>query len=141
MILVQVRDAAGNLSEPVRIDVPAQSCIVADAGPDQILQCMAAGRATAQLDASASHDTSGAPITFSWTAPGITFSNPAIAVPTASFPLGTKTASVAVTSTAGGSANDTVQITVVDITPPVLVVPPDITITACNSPRDRGPLG
>ncbi len=135
LILVQVRDAAGNLSEPVRIDISAQSCVVADAGPDQIRECTAAGSATAQVDASASRDTSGAPVTFSWAAPGITFSNPTIAMPTASFPIGTTTATVSVTSTPGGSANDAVQITVLDITPPALIVPPDITITACNSPN------
>lgn len=115
--------------KPVDVTVP----VTADAGPDQVLQCTGGG-ATAQLDGSGSHAASGT-ITFLWSAPGITFSNPTVARPTARFPVGTTTVTLRVTSSAGLSVTDTVQITVVDTTPPVLVIPPDITISTCNSPN------
>ena len=121
--------AAGEIKQ---VDCPA-GCVIADAGPDQIRECAAAGHATAQLDARASRDTGGAPVSFLWSAPGITFSNPALATPTASFPLGTTTATVTVSSTASSPASDSVQITVVDTTPPVITVPADVTITSCTN--------
>jgi len=115
--------------KPIDVKVP----VTANAGPDQLLEC-AGGGATAQLDGTASRDASGAPLTFRWTAPGITFSNPNIARPTARFPVGTTTVTLTVTST-NGTSTDTMQVTVIDTRPPVLTVPPDITITACNAPN------
>lgn len=97
---------------------------VASAGPDQTLECNA-GRATATLDARASTVEGGAALSFAWSAPGITFNPRTSATPTASFPLGSTSASVTVTSAAGASASDSVQITVVDTTAPVLTVPAD----------------
>lgn len=134
VISVQVRDAAGNLSLPVRVPIPPSSCVNASAGVDQVRECTAGG-AVVQLDASASRDTSGAVVTFLWSAPGITFSSPTGATPTAQVPLGTRTATVKVASQFGGSQVDTVQLTVVDTTPPVLTVPADLTITTCQSPN------
>jgi len=97
---------------------------VANAGPDQTLECNA-GRATARLDATASHVDGGVALKFAWSAPGITFNPPTSATPTASFPLGSTSATVQVTSSAGAKASDSVQINVVDTTPPVLNVPAD----------------
>ena len=121
-----------NAGETKLASCPA-SCVFANAGPDQVLECTAAGRAVAQLDASTSYDTSGAAVTFAWSAPGITFSNPTVATPTASFPLGPTTATVAVSSAPGGTASDSLQIAVVDRTRPVIAVPPDVTITSCTN--------
>ncbi len=97
---------------------------VASAGPDQTLECNS-GRATAQLDASASRVDGGTALSFAWSAPGISFNPPTSARPSASFPLGTTSATVTVTSAAGASASDSVSISVVDTTAPVLTVPPD----------------
>jgi hypothetical protein len=114
---------------------PVGNCVVADAGPDQLLQCTAGG-AVAQLDGRGSHAVGNVPLTFSWSAPGITFSNPASPQPTARFPNGaTTTATLAVSSPGGQTASDTVRITVVDTLPPVLTVPPDIKTTTCRSPN------
>ncbi len=116
--------------KPIDVKVP----VVANAGPDQLLQCSGGG-ANAQLDGRQSFDSNGAQLTYLWTASGITFSNPASATPTARFPIGTTVVTLRVTSPSGGIATDTVLITVVDTQPPVLVVPPDITISQCNSPN------
>jgi hypothetical protein len=97
---------------------------VANAGPDQTLECVA-GRATTHLDATGSHVDGGAALKFAWSAPGITFNPPTSSTPSASFPLGSTSASVKVTSSAGASANDSVLVTVLDKTPPVLTVPAD----------------
>ena len=110
---------------PIDVKTP----VTASAGPDQILQCAGNG-ATAQLDGSGSSAASGT-LSFLWTAPGITFSNPAIARPTARFPVGTTTVTLTVTSSTGGSATDNVLITVIDTAAPVIQVPPDITISTC----------
>jgi hypothetical protein len=116
--------------KPIDVVVP----VVANAGPDQLLQCSGGG-ATAQLDGRQSREANGATLTFLWTAPGITFSNPASPTPTARFPIGTTVVTLRVTSPSGGVATDTVLITVVDTQPPVLVVPPDIEISVCNNPN------
>ncbi len=59
-----------------------------------------------------------------------TITNP----PVASYPLGTTTVSHSARDVAGNTSSCTNQITVVDTTPPVLTVPPDITITSCGTP-------
>ena len=115
--------------KPIDVKVP----VVASAGPDQVLQCTGGG-ATAVLDGSGSSAGSGT-VSFTWSAPGITFSNPNAARPSARFPIGTTTVTLTVTGSNGGTATDTVLVTVVDTLAPTLTVPPDITISACVNPN------
>ncbi len=89
---------------------------VSDAGPNQTVEC--AGATTpVVLDGTGSYDPDGDPLSFMWTAPGITFDNPASSTPTGSFPLGTTTVTLTVSD---GDAEDVayVDITVQDTTPP-----------------------
>jgi hypothetical protein len=116
--------------KPIDVKLP----VTANAGPDQVLEC-AGGGATAQLDGSASSSGDGTPVAFLWSAPGITFSSPTIARPTARFPVGTTTVTLRVTAASGATATDTMLVTVVDTKPPVLTVPPDIIISACVNPN------
>jgi hypothetical protein len=72
VVSVQVRDAAGNASPILRVAVTDQAgCVVADAGPGQILEC-AGGGATATRTASSARtgtiSCSGMTGTISWTA-------------------------------------------------------------------------
>ena len=109
------------------------SCPIASAGPDQLLQCQAAGGASAVLDGSASTDPNNAPLSFQWTA-SVPLLNANMSVATGTFPVGTSTANLAV-SNGTTASSDSVAITVLDTTPPTLTVPPDITIRACSQPN------
>ncbi|HEV8361317.1 MAG TPA: PKD domain-containing protein, partial [Candidatus Thermoplasmatota archaeon] len=73
------------------------------------------GGASVNLDGTASHDNEGDSFTLAWSAPGITFDDPASATPTADFPLGTSTVTLladdgdaAATATADVVVQDTI---------------------------------
>ena len=57
--------------------------------------------AAVTLDGSPSSDPDSDPLTFFWSAPGITFDNPTSATPTATFPLGSTTVTLTVTDPGG----------------------------------------
>ena len=110
----------------------AAQVVVADAGDDLVLECASSDGATATLDALGS-TVDGAPavqdpdVDFLWTAPGIDFSDETSPTPSATFPLGTTTATLTVTHTDPAtqlavSAQDTVNVTVNDTTPPTLTL-------------------
>jgi hypothetical protein len=107
---------------------------VADAGQDQTVECTGSGQATVALDASASYDPDGDTLQYAWSAPGITFTDLMGETTTAVFPLGTTTVTLTVKD---GSMEDidTITVEVEDTTPPVLTVPPDVTIFTCASPN------
>ncbi len=129
---IQVRDYVGNVSPIHRIDVPPPVvCVTADAGEDQVVECTNQG-AEVELDATASEGVTAEPLDFLWSAEGVTFDEPTSATPMGWFPLGTTTATVVV-SNSGGSDEDSVEIDVIDTTPPTLTVPPDVTLTNCQS--------
>ena len=102
---------------------------VAHAGNDQLnVECTSPAGAVVMLNGTASSDPDGDTLTYSWSAPGITFNNPASATPTATFPGG---AAIVVTLTVSDGIEtdtDTVTVRVVDTTPPVIVCPADITV-------------
>jgi Ca2+-binding RTX toxin-like protein len=106
------------------------SCTVADAGPDQTLEC-ADGGAFVTLDGSGSSAGTGT-TTYAWSAPGVTLANADQVVATGTFPLGTKTASLTVAA-GSDSSTDTAEITVVDTTPPVLNIPGDVSAKTCGA--------
>ena len=90
---------------------------VADAGPDQIVECTSPAGAEVTLDGSASFDPDDDTLTFTWTdamnnvvATGAT--------PTITVAEGTHTFTLTVDDGNGGTDTDTVDITVQDTTPP-----------------------
>jgi hypothetical protein len=93
---------------------------IANAGADQMVECTSPSGAQVTLDGTASSDPDSDPLTFTWSATGITFDNPNSPTPTATFPLGATTVTLTVDDGKGGSAQDTVNITVQDTTPPVI---------------------
>jgi hypothetical protein len=102
---------------------------VAHAGNDQLnVECTSSAGAVVMLNGTTSSDPDGDMLTYSWSAPGITFNNPASATPSATFPGG---AAIVVTLTVSDGIEtdaDTVMVRVVDTTPPSIVCPADITV-------------
>jgi hypothetical protein len=97
----------------------------ADAGPDQSVEC--ASPTTVSLNGTGSSDADGDTLTYSWSAPGIVFDNPTSATPTADFPLGSTVVTLTV-SDGIQEDSDTMEVTVVDTTPPVISCPANVTI-------------
>lgn len=104
--------------------------VVADAGEDLVLECGTNGGTPTTLDGLGStvDGTSAAldpDVTFAWSATDVSFDDPTIATPNATFPVGTTTVTLTVTYTdptsqVAVSATDTVDVTVSDTTPPTL---------------------
>ena len=94
---------------------------VADAGPDQSVECSMPGGTPVTLDASGSTDADGDVLSYVWrnAANVVVGSTP---VTTVSVPLGTHVFTVEVNDGKGGVATDAVQITLVDTTPPGLEI-------------------
>jgi len=115
------RDQTGNLEDPpavadttTRIGV-ANRPPLANAGPDQMVECSSPSGANVMLDGSASSDPDNDPLTYSWTGPFSTTSGPK---PTVSLPLGTNTSILTVNDDKGGTASDGVIVKMMDTTPP-----------------------
>ena len=83
--------------------------------------------ASVQLNGTGSSDPDGDAITYTWSAPGITFSNPNCATPTATFPSGTTVVTLTV-SDGIESDTDQMSVRVVDTTPPSIVCPATIVV-------------
>jgi hypothetical protein len=102
---------------------------VANAGNDQLnVECTSPAGAVVMLNGAASSDPDGDMLAYSWSAPGITFNNPASATPTATFPGGAPVVVTLTVSDGIETDTDTVSIRVVDTTPPVVNCPADITV-------------
>ena len=110
-------DVPGVLGPP-----PSNQPPVADAGADQTVECASPAGASVTLNGTNSSDPDGDPLTFSWSAPGITFDDPSSDTPTATFPLGTTTVTLTVTDPSGLTNTDQVAVTVEDTTPPTVTV-------------------
>ncbi|MBI4719772.1 MAG: HYR domain-containing protein [Chitinivibrionia bacterium] len=100
----------------------------ADAGPDQIVECTGPVGTSVQMDGSGSSDLDGDPLTYLWSAAGVTFDNNTLVNPTGDFQLGTTAVRLIVTDDIGLSDTDYVDIQIVDTTPPTIVCPADIVI-------------
>jgi hypothetical protein len=107
----------------VEIELLPNSPPTADAGPDQSLAAGEGCTAAAALDGTGSSDPDGDSLTYSWTGPMGILEGPN---PTAVLPPGTHTLTLTVNDGNGQTASDTVVVTVEDVTPPVLVVPPPV---------------
>jgi hypothetical protein len=93
---------------------------VADAGPDQTLECT--GPTTpVTLDGTGSEDINGDLLTFLWSAPGVVFDDPTSPTPTGAFPVGVTTVTLVV-SDGEFEDSDEVVITVEDTAPPTITV-------------------
>jgi hypothetical protein len=98
----------------------------ANAGPDQTVEQTYYQGADVTLDGSGSSDPGGDPLTYSWTWEGGSASGVS---PTVPLPLGkTEITLVVDNGVLHSSCPDTVMITVIDTTPPVLTVPADVTV-------------
>jgi subtilisin family serine protease len=88
---------------------------VADAGPDQAVECAAPTGTQVTLDGTGSSDPDGDPLTYAWTGP---FGAAAGPTPTVNLPLGVHVVTLTVSDPHGATSVDTVTITVSDTTPP-----------------------
>jgi hypothetical protein len=116
-----VRDP-GNLSgfDDAQVIVQSNRAPVANAGPDQVLECL--GPSTpATLDGSASSDPDGDPLGFAWSIAGAPVASGV--GPTLGLALGVTAVELSVSDPGGLSASDQVAIDVRDTTPPQLSCP------------------
>lgn len=101
--------------EPPEIVLPKNRVPVANAGADSTVECRGSYGANIILDGSGSSDPDGDDLIYTWTG---TFGTVTGVNPQVQIPLGTHTVTLAVDDGKGGTSNDTVLITVRDITPP-----------------------
>lgn len=108
-----------------KTDICTNQPPVADAGDDQIVEQTEYQGADVELNGSGSYDPDSDPLTYMWTwdsesASGV---NPIVLLP-----LGNTEITLVVNDGTVDSKSDTVVITVVDTTPPVLICPGDVTV-------------
>jgi len=137
-------------TDPVRITVMDQGLTVlrstafgsppiADAGPDQEVECEGGGRAIVHLDGRASFDADRDLLRYHWQAPGMSLDIPEGVNPTGSFPLGETVVTLTVNDGIA-SASDSVVVLVVDTLPPLIACPPHVTVV-CGAPTDPDATG
>ncbi len=100
---------------------------LADAGTDIVAECTSPTTTPVQLNGAGSSDADGDSLTYSWTAPGVTFDDSTSATPTGGFTITTTVATLTVSDSIQND-NDTVNVTVQDTTDPVIDCPDDIVI-------------
>lgn len=94
---------------------------IADAGADKTTVVSSSCQASVMLDGTRSSDADGDSLTFSWTG---AFGRVTGATPTVTLPKGVHTITLTVDDGKGGTATDSVVVTVVDNTPPVINIVP-----------------
>jgi hypothetical protein len=100
---------------------------VADAGPDQTVECTSPTTTAATLNGTGSNDPDGDSLSYLWTSPGVVFNNPTSPTPTGQFPLGSKTVTLTVSDSIQQDS-DTTSVTVADTTAPAVLCPAAITV-------------
>jgi PKD domain len=118
MILLGGRDVNGVPSNRVWVLVFNQQPL-ANAGPDQTVECAEPAGTLVTLDASGSSDPEGDALNYTWTGP---FGAATGASPTVNQPYGTSTVTLVVNDGTEDSTPDTVNITVHDTTAPTLTL-------------------
>ena len=96
---------------------------VADAGPDQTLECAAPSGSSVTLDGSGSSDPNGDPLTYTWREGSVVIAGPTTnATVTVVLALGVHVITLTVEDGKGASDSDEVVVTVKDTTPPTILV-------------------
>jgi probable HAF family extracellular repeat protein len=96
---------------------------VAQAGPDQTVEC--AGATTpVTLDGSTSSDPEGGALTFAWSEGNVVLGNTAVL--SVGLAAGSHTLALRVTDQAGANSEDVVVVNIVDTTPPVVQCPANV---------------
>jgi serine protease len=96
---------------------------VSDAGSDQTLECECADGTQVTLDGSGSSDENGDPLTYTWSIGAEVIAGPSGSpTTTVTLPLGVHVITLTVSDPDGQSSTDDVTITIVDTTPPTLIV-------------------
>ncbi len=108
---------------------PPNNPPTANAGADQVVEATSAAGAQVTLSGTGS-DPDGDPLTFAWSGP---CGSASVALATLTCPLGSSTMTLTVSDGRGGTASDTVFVTVRDTTPPTLTLPANITAAARSS--------
>jgi len=104
---------------------------VANAGPDQAVECTGASSASVMLDGSGSSNSDGDSLTYIWTG---SFGTVTGVSPTVSMSLGVdQQVTLTVDDGNGHTATDGMLITVQDTTPPTVSAGPDVTLEATSS--------
>ncbi|MCG8606262.1 DUF5011 domain-containing protein, partial [bacterium] len=109
---------------------PSNQPPVADAGPDQTVECSSPNGTQGSLDGSGSSDQDGDPLTFTWMGPfpegggTVTGANPIVTLA-----LGMSTITLTVDDGNGGMDTNDVKITMEDTTPPVIALNGDPVLT------------
>jgi len=98
---------------------------IADCGGPYVVECTSCTTTMVQLDGTGSYDPEGGDITYLWS--GAAFDDPTSATPTAPFPLGTTEVTLVV-SDGMGETECSVNVEVVDTTPPELTCPANIMV-------------
>lgn len=111
----------------------------ADAGPDQTVECASHTTTPAMLDGSGSASVIDETLSFFWFAQRVTFDDPESSHPVGEFPPGSTVATLLV-SDSEGIHGDTVEVHVVDTTPPAIACPPDAEVV-CGEATDPGGAG
>jgi HYR domain-containing protein len=106
-------------------DVSVSSSPIADAGPNQIVECEGGGAASVTLDGSATRDDDCGVLTYTWTGPfGVATGQKPIVL----LPIGTHLLTLVVQDEWSLSDSKTVLITVQDTQPPTISCPGDIVV-------------
>lgn len=111
-------NSCGFLAPPPPPPPPANNAPVASAGADQTVECTGGGEAIVTLDGSGSSDPDGDALSYSWSSAGVALGSTATV--DASFPLGSYTATLSVDDGKGGTATDSVNVTVQDSSAPAI---------------------
>ena len=112
-------------------DACDENSLVADAGPDQVLECDGEGGAFVVLDGSNSGALEGS-LDYSWTA-SVDLNSSAEAIASGTFPVGPPNTATLTVSQGAISKSDSAIITVIDSTEPVIFAPPTVFAPTCGA--------
>ena len=108
-----------NILDMIVPDEGTNSAPVADAGPDQVVECGGHQGASVALDSSGSTDPNNDPLLYSWSGPFGIWSGQII---NPDLPVGTHLITLTVDDGNGNTDTDTVEVTVADSAPPSMSV-------------------